>query len=186
MENNRRNFVKIAAAAVAVCPFYPFVGFSEKKAKSSVRGMSTMERILTAHSLFGNYRNCCTGVFAAYAPELGVDENLAVRLTRAMPGIGSSGLVCGAVSGATMVIGLKTTNENNAWDLAAQHESNSIVRDFIAKFEEKHSSTNCRELLGRDISSQAKFDAAVASNAFINCPKLVKSAVTILDDIFEV
>jgi len=131
------------------------------------------------------YFNCCTAVLAAYAPELGMDRELAVRLTRGMPGIGCLDNVCGAVSGATMVIGLKTSNENNINDMEAQHKTNEIVREFVARFRDRYSSIECRELLGYDISTREKVEAAVKEGAFINCNKYVGYAVEILEELFS-
>lgn len=100
-------------------------------------------------------------------------------------GMGGLGNVCGAVSGAVMVIGLKTTNEDNIHDMEARFETMDTVKEFIARFEEQHSSIECRELIGHDISTREKSAAAMKENAFANCPKFVESAVTILDDILS-
>ena len=100
-------------------------------------------------------------------------------------GIGGLGKVCGAVSGAVMVIGLKTTNEENIHDMEAGFQTMDTVKEFIARFEEQHSSIECRELLGCDISTREKSMAAMKENAYVNCPKFVESAVTILDDILS-
>jgi hypothetical protein len=59
------------------------------------------------------------------------------------------------------------------------------VKEFIARFEAQHSSIECRELVGHDISTREKSAAAMKENAFVNCPKYVESAVTILDDILS-
>ena len=59
------------------------------------------------------------------------------------------------------------------------------IREFVARFEEQHSSIKCRELIGHDISTREKSEAAMKDNAFANCPRFVESAVTILDDILS-
>ncbi len=135
-----------------------------------------------ADSLLRKYHNCCTGIVATFAPELGMNEVLAARLTRGMPGIGCSGNVCGAVSGAALIIGLKTTNEKNCQDLEAQQKTNEIIREFIAKFENIYSSTECREILGHDISSREKYNTAAEKGYFVRCPKVVENAVNILEE----
>jgi C_GCAxxG_C_C family probable redox protein len=114
-----------------------------------------------------------------------MNENLAVRATRGMPGIGMLGSVCGTVSGATMVIGLRTTSKDNIRDRQASHKTYEMVRKFFARFEDRHSSINCRDLLGRDISSWEKSQAAAKDKAFANCPRFVESAVNILEELFD-
>jgi len=183
MKKNRRDFLKIMTSSALAASLLPLgVCCGEEKPKSGAKGISQNSKVEEAHSLLEIYGNCCTSVFAAYAPELGMEKDLAVRATRGMPGIGLLGNVCGAVSGATLVIGLKTTNENNIYDTEARHKTYETVREFVARFEESHSSINCRELIGHDISTQEKSEAAMKDNAFVNCPRFVVSAVTILDD----
>jgi C_GCAxxG_C_C family probable redox protein len=186
MQKHRRDFLKIMTSSAFTTSLVPLGAcFGEKKAKPGSERISRKSRVERAHSLLSEYSNCCTSVLAAYAPELGMEEDLAVRATRGMPGIGLLGQVCGAVSGATMVIGLKTTKENNIHDTEARKETYKTVREFITRFEEQHSSIKCRKLLGRDISTWEKLQAARKDNAFANCPKFIESAVNILDDIFN-
>jgi len=186
MKKHRRDFLKIMTSSALTTSLVPLgVCYGEKKQKSSADRVSQKSRVEQAHSLLAEYGNCCTSVLAAYAPELAMEKDLAVRATRGMPGIGLLGKVCGAVSGATLVIGLKTTNENNVHNTEARNETFKTVREFVARFEERHFSIKCRELLGRDTSTWEKLQAARKDNAFANCPKFIESAVNILDDIFN-
>ena len=100
-------------------------------------------------------------------------------------GISGLGNVCGAVSGAVTVIGLKTTNESNIHDMEAGFKTMKKVREFVNRFEEKRSSIICRKLIGHDIITVEKREAAIKDNAFANCPGFVASAVTIPDDILS-
>lgn len=129
--------------------------------------------------------NCCQSVLAAYAPELGMDKIIALRAAQGMPGIGGLGNVCGAVSGATLVIGLKTMNENNIHDSEARAKTRETVQEFVARFKNIHSSIKCRELLGYDISTREKLQAAIKDKAFDRCPKFIESAVDILEELFS-
>lgn len=186
MEKNRRDFLKIvSSSALATSILSLGVCYGEENPKPEDRVISKKNRVEEAHSLIEKYGNCCTSVFAAYAPELGMEKTFAARLTRGMPGIGSLGNVCGTVSGATLVIGLKTTNENNIHDMQARHKTNETVRKFVARFKKRHSSIKCSELLGRDISTSEKLEAAIKDNSFTKCIEYVESAVNILDDILK-
>jgi C_GCAxxG_C_C family probable redox protein len=186
MKKNRRDFLKIMTSSALATSLLPLgVCYGQKKPKLGDEGVSQKSRVEEAYSILEKYGNCCTSVLAAYAPQLGMEKNLAVRATRGMPGIGSLGDVCGTVSGATLVIGLKTTNENNIYDTEARHKTYETVREFVARFEERHSSIKCRQLLGRDISTREKLQAAIKDNAFAKCYKFVESAVNILDEILN-
>ena len=115
-----------------------------------------------------------------------MERNLALRAAAGMPGIGGLGNVCGTVSGATLVIGLKTMNENNIRDREARHKTSDTVKEFVARFEERHSSIKCKELLGCDISTPEGYRQAREKNLFrTNCPKFVESAVDILEELFS-
>lgn len=139
-----------------------------------------MKKVEEVKTLFGKYGNCCTAVLAAYAPDHGMDEDVAARLTRGMPGIGLQGNACGVVTGASLVIGLATTNSANIGDHSAMLETCRLVQEFVAAFKDRHHSIECGDLLGRDISTPEKFGEAAQSNAFAKCPGYLDSAVEIL------
>jgi C_GCAxxG_C_C family probable redox protein len=140
-----------------------------------------MEKAEEAKALFGTYGNCCTAVLAAYGPEFGMAKELAVRVTRGMPGIGLLGDVCGAVTGAALVIGLATTSNDNIGDTEAGFRTCQLVQQFIAAFRDRHRSTECRDLLGHDISTPEQLGEAAQANAFTVCPGYVETAVEILN-----
>ena len=67
-----------------------------------------MDTISKAESLFKEGCNCSQSVFAAFAEELGIDENLAKRVACGLGGgVGRMREVCGAVSAAAIVIGAR-------------------------------------------------------------------------------
>ena len=137
-----------------------------------------------AVALMQKYGSCCSGVLAAYASEVGMDQDLAGAVGRGMAGgVGGLGNVCGAVSGAVMAIGLKMTNAGNINDVDTGFKTMEVAREFVARFEEQHSSIQCRELIGHDISSREKSALAMKENAFAKCPGYVESAVKILDEL---
>ena len=187
MKTDRRDFIKILTTSALSASLVPLgVSGREGTPKSSSEEVSQKSRVEEALSNMGKYGSCCTGVLATYSPELGIEKELAAGLGRGMAGgMGGLGHVCGAVSGAALVIGLKTTNSDNIADMAAGFKTMETVKEFVTRFEEKHSTIQCRELIGHDISTQEKSMAAMKSNAFAKCPKFIESAVTILDDIFS-
>lgn len=187
MKKNRRDFIKIMTS----CAFTASLGSlcvsgNEKALRPNSRDAAQKSRVEEALSNMQKYGSCCTGVLASYSPELGINKELAAGLGRGMAGgIGGLGNVCGAVSGAVLVIGLKTTNQKNLTDRAAAFKTMETVRKFVSKFEEQHSSIKCRDLIEHDISTLENIEAAMKANAYANCPKFIESAVTILDNMFN-
>jgi len=187
MKKDRRDFIKMMTSCAFTASLGSlFVSGSEKEPKPKPRQVSQNSRVEEALNNMQKYGSCCTGVLASYSPELGIQKDLAAGLGRGMAGgIGGLGNVCGAVSGAVLVIGLKTTNQKNLTDKAAAFKTMETVKKFVSKFEEQHSSIKCRDLIGHDISTPENMGAAMKANAYANCPKFIETAVTILDDMFS-
>jgi len=70
----------------------------EKQGKSKVQ---------IATEYFENNFNCAQSVFTTFALEEGIPEELALKIATQFGGGCRKGEVCGAVSGALMVLGLK-------------------------------------------------------------------------------
>jgi C_GCAxxG_C_C family probable redox protein len=106
-----------------------------------------------AAATFINGFNCAQAVFSTYAEEFGIDRTTALKISCGFgAGMGRRQEVCGAVSGAIMLIGCKygkTIREDNAAnDLTYKH-----VRELSEKFIAKHGSTSCKELLGCNLQT---------------------------------
>ena len=99
-----------------------------------------MDRVQKAGELFTGGCNCAQAVFAAFADEFGLDEEFAKRLATGLGGgVGRMREVCGAVSAAAMVIGMRLGPD--------KMKAYPVVQDFCAKFKEACGSIVCRELL---------------------------------------
>src|SRR5574341_1082804 len=106
---------------------------------------------------------CSQSVFSAYAPLFGFDPELALRIAAPFgAGMGRLGEVCGAVSGAFMVLGLKAGN-TLAQDQPSKQKSYDLAREFAERFRARHGSILCRELLGCAIDTSDGLKAARAS-----------------------
>ena len=102
-----------------------------------------MDRIQKAEELFRGGCNCSQAVFAAFADEFGLDEELAKRLATGLGGgVGRMREVCGAVSAAALVIGMRLGPD--------KMKAYPVIQDFCAKFKEKCGSIICRDLLVRE------------------------------------
>ena len=127
---------------------------------------------------------CSSAVFSAFADEMGLDDRTAKKIACGFgAGISKTGNICGAVSGAIMVIGLKY-GKSEQGDDAATEKTRALTRQFIQEFTQKNGSVNCTELLGYNLNNQDEYNAAAKANLFrTRCPALVRDAAVILEKI---
>lgn len=146
-----------------------------------------MNRVDYALERFTKDFNCAQSVFSSYAPDFGINDETALKL--AFPfggGMGQQGLVCGAVSGALMVIGLKH-GITDPKDKEGKDRANGLVKDFMEEFKGRNNNTLiCKELLGCD-GCKGECGSEDEEKALKKrmCPKFVKDAVEILEDILK-
>lgn len=95
-----------------------------------------------AVELFKEGKNCSQAVFAAFAPELGLSEEMALRVSLGLGGgVGRMREVCGTISGSAMVVGMKYPELSKA-------EAYALVREISDEFRKVNPSIVCKELLG--------------------------------------
>jgi C_GCAxxG_C_C family probable redox protein len=127
---------------------------------------------------------CSSAVFSVFADELGLDDKTAKKIACGFgAGISRTGNICGAVSGAIMVIGLKYGKAVQGDD-AATEKTRALTRQFIQEFSKKNGSVSCTELLGYNLSNPDEYEAAGKENLFrTKCPEYVRDAAVILEKI---
>lgn len=143
------------------------------------------DRAEIARFLFRKGFNCSQAVFGAFADELGLDQELAMRIASSFGGgMGRMREVCGAVSGMLMVCGCKkgySTPETG--HIKAEHYKQ--VQALAAEFRERHGSIICRELLG-GTASDAPTPAARTEEFYRlrPCERLIASAAELAEKLF--
>jgi C_GCAxxG_C_C family probable redox protein len=132
-------------------------------------------------SFMGGF-TCSSAIFSTFSKEMGLDPSVAKKVACGFgAGISKTGNICGAVSGAVLVIGLKYGKESTD-DTEATDRTRALVREFIKEFTEKNGSVNCTELLGFNLHDPGEYTQARESGLFISkCPELVRDAVIILE-----
>ena len=101
-----------------------------------------------AKALFKQGYNCSQAVLAAFAEELGIDFETAMKLSSSFGGgMGSLREVCGAVSGMFMVAGIKYGYDKPG-DRPGKLGHYTRIQNLAGKFREENHSIVCRELLG--------------------------------------
>jgi len=101
-----------------------------------------MNKVDKAGELFKGGCNCAQAVFAAFADEFGLDEKLAKRISCGLGGgVGRMREVCGAVSAAAMIIGMRLGPNPD------KTKAYPEIQEFCRKFKEQTGSIVCHELL---------------------------------------
>jgi C_GCAxxG_C_C family probable redox protein len=126
--------------------------------------------------------NCAQAMLLACSTPAEIDPAAAAKLAAGLGGgLGRQGNVCGAVTGAILVLGLRY-GAAQADDKAAKENTYRLVREFTARFQAQHGSILCRELLGCDIGTPDGLAQAKERGLFgTRCPMLVRTAAEILE-----
>lgn len=131
-----------------------------------------------AVELFVSGFNCAEATLLALSEEFGKKVSVIPRIATGFGGgIGRTGQLCGALSGAVMAIGLQV-----GCDRAEEKEKRSSaaegVRQMIVGFEEEFGTTQCRVLTGCVLHTKEgreKFDRLELRKTF--CPRLIRWTV---------
>ena len=144
--------------------------------------MSEKER---AVELFRQGYNCSQSVFVAFAYRFGIDEDNAKKMSAGLGGgLGRMREVCGAVSGAAMVIG-SICAPTDGKDSESKQRNYELVREFARRFTQKNGSIICRELLGLQQNENTQPNPTPRSETFYQkrpCSELVGIAARVLDE----
>ncbi len=129
---------------------------------------------------------CSQAVLSAFAGEFGLPDDLALRLSATFGGgMGRLGEVCGAVTGAFMVLGLKAGNVT-AEDRASKERAYGLVNEFVNRFRDRHETIICRELLGCELGTPEGMQRAKEGQLFTTvCLRVVQDAAEIVSRLLE-
>ena len=134
---------------------------------------------------FSDKFHCSQAVLAAFAPECGLTEEQALKLGACFGGGMRKGEVCGACTGALMVLGL-LYGQYDKDDLESRMRANEVNDAMMNGFAGKCGSYICNELLGCDLSTEAGIQYARDNKLFTEfCPKMVANAVDVVEEIIR-
>lgn len=137
-----------------------------------------------AKELFGHYL-CSQAVLAAFADELDLTEKQALKVGACFGSGMCKGEVCGACSGALMVIGMKY-GQCEPDDSDSRLKTNELTRKFLEQFREENGSYICNELLGCDLATPEGVEYAREHKLFTEfCPEMVVSAAKIVEQLIK-
>lgn len=146
-----------------------------------------MTRPEKAKQLFMSGYNCSQAVVGAFIDDFAIDFDTAMKLSSSFGGgMGRMREVCGAVSGAFMIAGLKC-GYCDPCDKAAKSAHYALIQKIAADFKQKNGSIICRELL-EGVGCNGKCQGSVPEDrtaAYYKkrpCAELVYIAAKIVED----
>lgn len=144
-----------------------------------------MTKVEKALDLYANNFNCSQAVLTAFAKDFGLSEELTLRLGTAFGGGARNAQMCGAISGALMVLGLKF-GHFEAQNQEQKSRNYAISADFTNRFKNKYGSIVCKDLLEADLTTEEGKAKIAEKNLFRTlCPKVIQSAVEILEEVIS-
>lgn len=148
-----------------------------------------MNRVDKAAELFLEGFNCSQSVFAAFCDRFGMDEETAKRVSAGLGGgVGRMREVCGAVSGAVMVLGsIASATEGD--DKESKAKNYELVREFAERFKQRHGGTViCRDMLKLNVPMEnSVMPESRTAEYYKNrpCLKAVEDAADILTQMIK-
>jgi len=144
-----------------------------------------MNYIEKAENYYNNNFNCSQAVFTTFATELGLDEETALKVATQFGGGARKGEMCGAVSGALMVLGLKYGHCHRE-DSEEKKKAYQIAEDFMNRFISEKGTVVCRELLGYDLTKSEDMAKIKELNLFKStCPEMIRCATRIVEEMIN-
>ncbi|WP_066633075.1 C-GCAxxG-C-C family protein [Labilibacter marinus] len=146
--------------------------------------MTLKDKLKLAQDKFSNNCNCAQSALIGLASDK-LDVNALEMMSSAFGGgIAQQGKTCGAITGALMALGVyEGYTEAQTANKPAMYNK---AQAFLKEFERQNGSSQCCDLLGYDMSIPEEKAKAVESGLFNSlCPKLVMSAVEIMDEIIH-
>lgn len=142
--------------------------------RKNYQGGDNMSRITLGDEKHEKGYSCSQAVACVFCEEMGLDEETVFKLNEGFSaGMADMEGVCGALSGAAMVIGMinSTANLENP---DSKPETLKIVRELVAKFREQNGSTICKELKGVETGT-----------ALRSCAGCIEDAIRLTEETLE-
>jgi C_GCAxxG_C_C family probable redox protein len=146
-----------------------------------------MSRRETAMENFKKGYNCSQSLVLAFKDMIPIDEALLLKMASSFGGgMGRLREVCGAVSGMFMVAGfLYGYDGPETGQVKADHYAR--IQELAHRFEEKHGTIICREMLGLSVHHDAPTPEARTKEYYKKrpCVEIVGDAAEILEQYIE-
>ncbi len=106
------------------------------------------ERVTRAVENFMAGYGCCQSIVAAFADLYGLDDTLAKKIAAGFGGgVGRMRMMCGAVSGIVMLVGLHC-GQTEGSDREGKSACYKVVQELLEQSRQQNGSLICAEILG--------------------------------------
>lgn len=131
-----------------------------------------------------HYR-CSQAVLGAFGEELGLSREQSLKIAGCFGSGMCMGETCGCVTGGLMALGLRYGHSDAEDDVLREREQ-AVARTFTGRFREVHGATDCRTLLGRDVTDPGELARIKAEGLFYSrCPQFVDTAVRLVEELLS-
>jgi C_GCAxxG_C_C family probable redox protein len=146
---------------------------------------NTMERKQLIKEYLMNGFNCAQVVAVAFSEKVNKDKKTLLAAASGFGGgIGRQAMICGAVTGAVIVLGFDK-GQTEALDSAAKELTYKNVHDFFTRFTNINGSVICRDLLNCDISTPEGLELHKKGCHTEKCFRYIETSMEILDNMLK-
>jgi C_GCAxxG_C_C family probable redox protein len=148
------------------------------------------ERVARAVENFMAGYGCCQSVVAAFADLYGLDDTLAKKIAAGFGGgVGRMRMMCGAVSGIVMLVGLHC-GQTEGSDREGKSACYKVVQELLEQSRQQNGSLICAEILGLEGYEKAScsYIASPRTTEYYKtrpCAAKVESAARIFADFLK-
>ncbi|MDR1535937.1 MAG: C-GCAxxG-C-C family protein [Planctomycetota bacterium] len=137
----------------------------------------------SAVEYFAGGFNCAQSMAIAFCDKYAADRETMARMTCGLGGGMRSGEVCGAISGAVLVIGL-ASGQARMEDRAAKKNCYAKTSEFMGRLKAGNQPLTCRQILGCDISNREGHERAIKAGLFkTKCVDMVRKIGGLLEEL---
>jgi len=142
-----------------------------------------MTRKEIVRELYKERFNCSQRTLSAFCDECNLENEVILKITSGFGAGMQHGEVCGAISSAVMVLGLKYGHSAGT-DNTSKQKTYNLVQRFHGAFQSVHGSIRCKELIGLDLARKEDMEIAKENNVFqTTCAQYIDDVVDILEEI---
>ena len=143
-----------------------------------------MNRFEKAFALHEQGYNCAQAVIGAYADVIGIGEQEAFSIGAGFGGGAGTGELCGAISGALMVLGLLTPVDA-ADPVGSKKRTTALSKEFQKRFQEKFGALRCHDLLAKGLPAEQIPAGAKALGLTRHCDIMIATATEIVEEMLN-
>jgi C_GCAxxG_C_C family probable redox protein len=156
---------------------------SLRERRPHIEGDYMQSRVPQVLECFVGGYNCCQSILATYGDLYGLERETALKLGSGMGGgVGHTGELCGFVSAACLLLGLKYGSDA----ANAKLKMNPICLEFCDEFKAKYGSVNCIDIIKRDIRTTEATVKAKEDGAFQICGECGQFVAELLEKKYDI